>query len=444
MKVSALIRKTAKKNDTDTLATVYFRLRYGKKDMKAASELTINPNHWSAEKQGYKDRVALVPEEEKLAFNAHVRNIVTLITQTYTNEADGEWLSETIERYHHPQRFQTEDALAEEIKLQVIPLFDEFLEKHKLSEVRKKNYRVVKRGLQRYELYVRTTKRGQKDFALCIDEVTSDTLRDIWDFFENEYRYCQLYPTIYDAIPEARTPQPRGKNTLLDCFSRIRTFFYWCKDNKKTSNTPFDDFPLEECTYGTPYYITIDERNKIYRTNLNRHPQLAIQRDIFVFQCLIGCRVGDLLKMTKSNLIDGAIEYIPRKTKEGRPLTVRVPLNQTAKEITARYKNQDGDKLLPFISEQKYNLAIKRIFKAAGLKRLVTVINPTTREEEKKVLYEIASSHLARRTFVGNLYKQVKDPNLVGALSGHKEGSKAFARYRSIDDEMKQQLVDLL
>ena len=65
---------------------------------------------------------------------------------------------------------------------------------------------------------------------------------------------------------------------------------------------------------------------------------------------------------------------------------MRVPLNQTAKEIASRYKGLDGDKLLPFISEQKYNLAIKRIFKAAGLKRLVTVINPTTREEEKRVL----------------------------------------------------------
>ena len=59
-------------------------------------------------------------------------------------------------------------------------------------------------------------------------------------------------------------------------------------------------------------------------------------------------------------------------------------------------------------------------------------------------MYEIASSHLARRTFVGNLYRQVKDPNLVGALSGHKEGSKAFARYRTIDDEMKKELVNLL
>lgn len=61
--------------------------------------------------------------------------------------------------------------------------------------------------------------------------------------------------------------------------------------------------------------------------------------------------------------------------------------------------------------------------------------NPTTREEEKQPLDKLASSHLARRCFVGNLYKQVKDPNLVGSLSGHKEGSKAFARYREIDEE---------
>lgn len=444
MKVTAFIRKTAKKNDVSSVATIYFRLRDGKKDIKTASELTINPNHWSAEKQGYKDRVALVQESDKLALNNHIRNIVSLINANYTSEADIDWLSETLERYHHPQRFKTEEEIAAETKPLFIPLFDEFLEKHKLSEVRKKNYRVVKRGLQRYELYVRATKRGQKKFVLNVDDVTSDMLRDIWDFFENEYVYCEEYPAIYESIPEARTPQPRGRNTLLDCFSRIRTFFFWCKDNKRTTNTPFDDFPLEECTYGTPYYITIDERNKIYHTNLSRHPQLAIQRDIFVFQCLIGCRVGDLIKMTKSCIINGAIEYIPRKTKEGRPLTVRVPLNDTALEIVERYKQCEGDKLLPFISEQKYNVSIKRIFKAAGLKRLVTVINPTTREEEKKVLYEIASSHLARRTFVGNLYKQVKDPNLVGALSGHKEGSRAFARYREIDEEMKKELVNLL
>ena len=196
--------------------------------------------------------------------------------------------------------------------------------------------------------------------------------------------------------------------------------------------------------YGTPYYISIDERNKIYRTNLSRHPQLAVQRDVFVFQCLIGCRVGDLYKLTRESIIDGAVEYIPRKTKDGHPVTVRVPLNAIAREILAKYADYAGPPLFPLMAEQQYNKAIKRIFLAAGLKRRVTILNPLTREGEQLTIWEVASSHLASRAFVGNLYKQVKDPNLVGALSGHKEGSKAFARYREIDEEMKNELVKML
>lgn len=78
----------------------------------------------------------------------------------------------------------------------------------------------------RYELFVRQTRRGMKHFTLDIDSVTKDTLADIWDFMENEYIYAEEYPEIYATIPEKRTPQPRGKNTLIDSFSRIRTFLY--------------------------------------------------------------------------------------------------------------------------------------------------------------------------------------------------------------------------
>lgn len=72
MKVSALIRKTAKKNDNDSLATIYFRLRdNGGKDIKAASELMINPNHWNSEKFAYKDRVLTVSEEKRNELNSY-------------------------------------------------------------------------------------------------------------------------------------------------------------------------------------------------------------------------------------------------------------------------------------------------------------------------------------------------------------------------------------
>lgn len=80
----------------------------------------------------------------------------------------------------------------------------------------------------------------------------------------------------------------------------------------------------------------------------------------------------------------------------------------------------------------------------AGLDRMVTVLDQQTREEVQRPLYEVASSHMARRSFIGNIYKKVKDPNLVGALSGHKEGSKVFARYRTIDDDMKKELIGML
>ena len=443
MKTTAFIRKSAKKNDTDSLATIYFRLRDGKKDIKAASELTINPNHWSSDKQGYKDRVALVSEEKKLALSNEIQNILNLITQNYTTDADSEWLSSIIDKYHHPNRYKTEEETAAESKPNLLELFADFLIKHKLSEVRKKNFRVVQRALARYELYVRATHPKDKDFILDVETVTPDTLRDMWDFFQNEYQYFELYPSIYETIPEKRTPQPRSKNTLIDCFSRIRTFFIWCFDNKHTTNRPFDKFPIEECTYGTPYYITLEERDKIFNADLSTTPQLAIQRDIFIFQTLIGCRVSDLYRMTKLNVVNEAIEYIPKKTKEGNPVTVRVPLNGKAKEILERYKDHKG-KLLPFISEQKYNDAIKKIFKLAGIDRIVTILDPLTHDEVKRPLYEVASSHLARRTFIGNIYKKVKDPNLVSALSGHKEGSKAFRRYRDIDEEMKKDLVKLL
>jgi integrase len=151
------------------------------------------------------------------------------------------------------------------------------------------------------------------------------------------------------------------------------------------------------------------------------------------------------MRLTPANIINDAVEYIASKTKGERPTVIRVPLTQRAKEILKRYEGEDKEgRILPFISSQKYNVAIKKIFKECGITRIVTVLNPTTGEEEQRPINEIASSHLARRTFVGNLYKKVKDPNLVGALSGHKEGSRAFARYRDIDDDMKKELIGLM
>lgn len=449
--ITAFIRvATAKKKK----AKVRFRLRDGRKvQLLYASDIEVKPEYWDAKHETIKAKVVMNPTE-KAQVNKGVAQLKSIIADIYEAAADKEaltsaWLKTEIDKALHPEKYGIKkDAPT------FFEYFERFIDERDVSEVRKRGFRVLYRDLQRYELYSQLNTRA--DFKLDLATFTADTLRSFEEFLTTEHTHftrdeetgkvvCdRKYKPVMDALPETRTPAPRGQNTINTIFNELRTFFNWAVLEGLIKTNPFRKFTIKEAVYGTPYYITIEERNQLYRLDLSDNPKLAIQRDIFVFQCLIGCRVGDLYKMTRANVINGAIEYIPRKTKEGRPITVRVPLNDNAKEILERYSDYKGESLLPFISEQKYNIAIKKAFRAAGLTRPVTVLNPTTREPEIKPINEVASSHLARRCFVGNLYKQVKDPNLVGALSGHSEGSRAFARYREIDEQMKKDLVNLL
>ena len=91
-------------------------------------------------------------------YNDEARKLKSYLEKAYqsrqTAEPQKEWLKETLEQYYNPQKYNVETATEETAKPTLIALFDEFLEKHRLSDVRKKNYRVIKRGLQRYELYI--------------------------------------------------------------------------------------------------------------------------------------------------------------------------------------------------------------------------------------------------------------------------------------------------
>ncbi|MCL2416394.1 MAG: hypothetical protein FWD02_00465 [Bacteroidales bacterium] len=77
----------------------------------------------------------------------------------------------------------------------------------------------------------------------------------------------------------------------------------------------------------------------------------------------------------------------------------------------------------------------------AKVNRIVTIMDNKTRTDVQRPIYEVASSHMARRTLYGNVYKKFKDPALAGLLTGHSPTSRAALRYREIDEEMKLELV---
>ncbi len=462
--VKAFIRTSTRKKE-EAEVNVRFRLCDGRnKQLFHKSEIIVNPNLWDSKKECIKAK-ALFKSSERIIFNRSIDIRKNLLIEIYDNAENKQDLTskdfeELIDMKLHPENYDIE---VDTVDRDFFHQFEVFLDVKEYMPSDKKNFMTMMRFLKRFELF-ESIKKGEV-YKLIFNEMTVETVRDIERFLRDEHLYVKnpIYGVIYKELPESRTPGVRGKNTIVKIMKRFRTFIKWAIEEGLIDKDPFIGYEMKSAKYGTPYFISIEERTRILETNLHEAwdklpddkksdinesyiPQLEIQRDIFVFHCMIGCRVGDLVSFTPENVINNHISYIAKKTTKERVDSIEVPLNTTASSILAKYwdgKRNTGA-LLPFLSPQKYNDAIKMIFLLCGITRNVTVWNSTTGMEEQHPLNEIASSHLARRTFIGNLYRKVQDPNMIGKLSGHVEGSRAFARYRTIDDEMKQNMVKML
>jgi len=345
-------------------------------------------------------------------------------------------------------------------KKYVTPFFlhyGEFMKKLNVSIGRKRHYAVVYRMLQRYEMY--TEMSSGLPFTLSMDKLTGNMIRDFVNFLQIEVELFVDFKELYRQLPEKRKPQKRGGNRIIGVLKTLRSYIIYCNANGLTSNDPFknrtvvvgdvkkviEGYIIGSEKYGDPIYITVDERNMLYKFDLSDRLDIEIYRDLFIFQSQVGCRVGDLYGFTYENLIEGSLHYIPGKGEEHKQTTLEVPLTETAMKLIEKYLGRKGDdRLFPFPLEQDYNEGIKDVFKLVGLTRNVLVLNSVTGKKEFKSLDEVVTSHMARRTFIGNIYNAVKDPNLIGSMTGHSEGSRAFGRYRKIDGKIKKDTLDLI
>ena len=71
----------------------------------------------------------------------------------------------------------------------------------------------------------------------------------------------------------------------------------------------------------------------------------------------------------------------------------------------------------------------------------VVRLNTKKKKKEIVLLSEVASAYTARKTFIGNIYTEVQDPDIISSMSGHVEGSKAFRRYRAINTKMQEDAI---
>ena len=439
--VSIYPRNKKSKNPTN----LTFRLRAGKNvDVIYTSSIEVIPLYWDERLQELR-KTTHYPLEQRYEISRQVAQIKILILDAYFQERNNSSLTTDslkthIESILYPSQKQPIPVISSP-KRSFFGAFDEFLQRSNISKGRNDAYRVLLNILKRFELY---KSKSDNNFKLNFQTVNLSVIEEFERYLYEEYELLKTPEFSKIKTIGYRSHKQRGGNTIVGMMKKLRAFYNWAIRNEYTSKNPFLKYKSLAPIYGTPVFPTVEEVTRIYNHNFSFNPKLEVQRDIFVFQCMIGARCGDLYSLTKQHIIDGCVTFIPQKTKKERAVTVSIPLNTKALAIVDKYRFYAGDSLFPFISHQKYNYAIKDIFTLANIIRSVVVLNPLTRQQEIRPINQIASSHMARKFFIGNMYNKVQDPSLIGSLSGHVAGSKAFARYRSINKELQQKLVDFL
>ena len=458
MKVKSQLSKHESNGRFELRLSTKVRMGGNVVSLYAGSNIFVRPSDWDDERQEierYANKRVITEDiknarEEADRLDMLLRHIGKEWEKTDKTAITKDWLFDVVDRYCFPEKYQLQPEHKD-----IYGLFADYLERKQYSDDYRKGNLVMIRSVARYEAFIRETDKTRTDFTFDVDNITKDDLEDYRDYLRNEKQLSEERPRLFAKIL-ANYPanvkrgngriEDRGENAVFKLMKKLKAFFAWLNEEGMTNNRPFDGLRLGREQFGTPYYITIDERNLIASTPMpSRH--LTVQRDIFVFHCFVGCRVSDLMRLTAANLSGDIVTYTPHKTKdEGeQALLARVPLHKRAMELIEKYRGIDRQgRLFPFISPQKYNDAIKSIFTIAGITRMVEVRNALTGDTERRPINEVASSHLARRTFVGNAYFKVQDPNIIGKMSGHVEGSKAFARYRNIEDEILKEVINLI
>lgn len=298
----------------------------------------------------------------------------------------------------------------------------DYIENNEMEHATIQRYKVLSRSLARYCDQVR---------PLYVNRIKVADIEDFQRFLARE------------------TGNARSHNTIVSKLRALRAVCYWAKRKGMLDVCPFGEggFSIKQEVYGTPIVLTMQEVEQIYRAEMPSD-RLREQRDIFVFQCYVGQRVSDLKRMTHANILHTSsglcLQYTQKKVRKDNPLVTMVPLGKIATEIIERYSGQPNGQILPFIAEQNYNYAIKDVLRIAGIDRPVSILNTTTFADEFKPLWETASSHLARRTFISNVYEVTQEERLTISLTGHAEGSRALSRYIHITDDTKRSVIERL
>ena len=285
--------------------------------------------------------------------------------------------------------------------------------------------------------------------AISAREFTSDLLLEYRQFIYDEYQYVTKFPELYPKGEGRHAPARRCKcTTVVHDLKALQAFFRELEDTGEIRRSPFKKISFEKrrsimhVMYDAPFFLKAEELRRVMATGVP--PELQWVKDVFVLNCALGCRIGDLLRLTMDKVAvsdEGIpyVHYIPSKTarSQGTNHEIQTPLIEPALEIIRRTR-------LAFIGHnpkyerEVYNKKLRHLLEYCGIDRPVCLYDHVLADNIYRPLYEVASSKLARKTHVDMLTK-VQINYYVAGL--HQPGSDAVFRYTNLELKDRYKLL---
>ena len=418
-------RFNLRKPRSEKPTNLYLVCRINNKQVKLSTGVKIYPDHWNEKRQEAYISVRL--SEIDNINNTIVNKKITKLKEYF------------IEFKHylcmHPDEIGEsmkllkqhiyKDRMKKELQKPATFIMKQIIEAKTCAESSKKQYRS---NIDKFERFLKeneipntwesmnldTINRYQKQIIKENPLHPHNTLRNI------------IKGTIFNllGIADKRLDIPfKWSDSNLNSFEFVKD-----KSNKELADNKKVSLTEEQLNKFYKHIITGTERQ------IKKYTEI---RDLFILQCLVGQRIGDMQKFFNGdNEMDeeaGTISIIQQKTK-ARAI---IPLLPLAKEIISKYENKE----LLYYKERKsiVNEALKEVAEQAGLDEPIT--NEENGIKQTQPLYKLLHTHTARHTFITILCRKGIPKETVIIATGHEDTKMIDKVYSHLNSKDKAKKV---
>ena len=403
---------------------IYLVVYLNNKQVKLSTGVKVYPEHWNIRKQ-------------QAYVNARL-SILDNNNNTIANDRLSELKDMFLEFKHYLCEHPTD------IDNSITILRTRIYKNTMTTEIKKKSATTVMKEIIDAKQAASSTKEQQKlnvgKFERYLKE---NNISDTWESMNlNTFESYQKY--LVDNGRGSVTIRNIIQNTLFPLLKkvskRVDIPFTWYDSNLNSFEFVKDE-SNKELASNKKVTLTEEQLKQLYDypitgTELQVRKRTEI-RDLFVLQCLVGQRVGDMQKFfngdNEKDEEEDTISIIQQKTK-ARAI---IPLTPLAKEIISKYQNTELKYYKP--SNSNLNAELRIIAEEAGLNIPITFEDKDGKQV--KPLFELVHTHTARHTFITIMCRRDIPKETIIIATGHEDTKMIDKVYSHLSNKDKAQKV---